>query len=322
MSRIKKAIVFLCFFPSPLISQVINDTSSFRKLEGDRYFNFQYENDFFASTDYYYSQGLNLEIGLPALIKNPLNFLLPKLNNSHKTHGIALEHAVFTPLSIRRSDISYNDRPFAAYLILKSFLISTSTSHQQRLSSTISLGAMGPLAFGGGMQRNIHKWLDNIEPLGWEHQIKNECIVNYELSYEKQLLQFKNNFLLSSLVVVQTGTLMSNVQSGGTIMIGKFSPPFSTFDKVHESRYQVYFYAQPFVKLVAHNATLEGGLFNRTSPYTITSKEVERILFQTKFGIVFGVDKTFIEFSQSVISKEFTGGKLHRYGGIEIGYLF
>jgi lipid A 3-O-deacylase len=291
-------------------------------MNSDQYFRFHYENDFFTSTDYYYSQGINVEIGLPGLKKNPLNVLLPKLKYSNKTHGLAMEHSVFTPLSIRKLDISYKDRPFAAYFILKSFLITTDTLHQQRLGSTISIGILGPSAFGGGMQRNIHKWLDNIEPLGWEHQINNEAIVNYELSFEKQLYRLKDNFLLNSIVVIQTGTLMSNVQAGGTIMIGKFNSPFSSFDQEQERKHQVYFYAQPFLKLVGHNVTLNGGWFNRTSPYTITSRDIERIVFLSNFGIVFRFHKTYFEYSQSVLSKEFGNGKSHRYGGIMIGVRF
>lgn len=322
MIRVEKAVILFCTIPFSMFSQTIDNTSFYRNLDSDSYCRFHYENDFFASTDHYYSQGLNIEIVLPALIKNPLNLLLPKLNNRYKTYGLSLEHAVFTPLSIRRSEISYNDRPFAAYFILKSFLTSTDTLRQQRLSSTISLGLLGPSAFGYEMQRNIHKWLDNIEPLGWEHQISDEALVNYELIFERQLYLSRNRFLLSSIVGIQAGSLMSNVQAGVTMMAGIFNSSFSNLNGESGRRYKLYVYAQPLIKGIAHNATLEGGWLNGNETYELGSQKIERIVFQSKFGIVVGFYKTTVELSQSIISEEFISGKSHRYGAIRIGLRF
>ena len=312
----------ICFTPVTLFAQVIDETSSYRNMESDRYFRLHYVNDFFAATDFYYSQGINFELGYPVLKKNPLNFLLPKLKNSEFAYGIAVEHAVFTPLSIRNPDISFNDHPFAAYFILKSFLISTDTIHQQRLSSTISTGVLGPAVFGHGMQKSIHESLKNIEPLGWEHQISNDFIFNYELFYERRLYQPNTIFLINGIVKLQAGTLLNNIQAGFTVIAGKYNSPFSSFINKPKHRYKIYFYAQPFVALVGYNATLEGGMFNRESEYKLSAAQLERALFQTNFGVVIGDKKTYLEFFHSFLSKEFEKGKLHRWGGIVIGFRF
>ena len=291
-------------------------------MSSDSYFRFHYENDFFTATDYYYTQGISFELAAPSLRKNPLTVLLPKLKGSCATYGLTLDHVGFTPSSIRHTEIIYNDRPFAAYIMLKTFLVSTDTLHHRRLSTTLSTGVIGTAAFGEGMQKTIHNWLKNIEPLGWEHQIKNDVVLNYELSYERQLYYYKNIFLFSSLIKIQAGTLMDNVQVGCTIFAGKFNSPFSSCASESENKFKLYCYAQPLVSLVGYNATLQGGLFNRDSPYTIASQHVTRTVFQTNFGLVLGFHKIYLEYCQSFISKEFDTGIIHRWGGIKIGVRF
>lgn len=311
-----------CGIPISLFSQLVDNTSSFRSMESVGYFRLHYENDFFTASDFYYSQGINLEFSSPELKYNPLNGLLPKLKNNSSTNGLALEHAVFTPSSIRQKEIIQNDRPFAAYLILKTFLISVDTLHHQRLSSTLSIGGLGPVAFGSEMQKSIHKWLKNIEPLGWEHQIENDVVLNYEVSYERQLYQYRNNFLLSSLGKIQVGTLMDHAQVGCTFLFGKFNSPYASSARVPKNSFKFYGYAQPLVGLVGYNATLQGGLFNRKSPYTLTSHQLTRTVFQANLGIVLRYHKVYLEYSQSMLTKEFDTGKFHRWGGIKAGITF
>lgn len=291
-------------------------------MESTGYFRLHYENDFFTARDFYYSQGINLEFCSPALLNNPVNLLLPKLKNSCNTFGLALEHAVYTPSSIRNTEILYNDHPFAAYIMLKTYLISIDTLHSQRLSSTFSIGGIGPVASGDAMQKSIHKWLKNIEPLGWEHQIENDVVLNYQLSYELQLYNYKNCFLLSSLVKIQAGTLMDNAQIGCTVISGKFNSPFSSCSVAPRNIFKLYGYAQPLVRLVGYDATMQGGMFNRDSPYTLTSHQLTRTVFQTNFGIVFGFRKVYLEYCQSMLTKEFDTGKFHRWGGIKAGITF
>jgi lipid A 3-O-deacylase len=265
----KKWLILFCGIPFSLFSQTIDNTASFRSMESAGYFRLHYENDFFTARDFYYSQGINLEFCSPPLINNPVNLLLPKMKNSCTTFGLALEHAVYTPSSIRNTDIMFNDHPFAAYIMLKTFLISIDTLHSQRLSSTVSIGGIGPVAAGDAMQKSIHKWLKNIEPLGWEHQIKNDIILNYELNYERQLYKYKSCFQLSSLVKIQAGTLMNNAQIGCTVLSGKFNSPYASFESTPQKTLRLYAYAQPLVKLVGYDATLQGGMFNNDSPYTL-----------------------------------------------------
>ena len=83
------------------------------------------DNDYFSATDYYYTQGYNFELTSPWLRKNPLNPLFKKLKKSDQKYGLSIEHMGYTPTSISSDAILYGNRPFAAAIMLKSFLVST-----------------------------------------------------------------------------------------------------------------------------------------------------------------------------------------------------
>lgn len=318
------AVVFLQFISFFANAQEIDNSASFRNINSDRYFRLHYENDFFTATDYYYTQGINLEYVHPALKKLGYQKFLFHLSNSKLKYGLSLEDNGYTPTSIRHEEIIYNDRPFAAALFLKPFLIALDSVKQQRTSSSVSIGIMGPRAGGEQMQKSIHKWLNNIEPLGWQHQVANDVIVNYQIEHEKKLIAARHYFLVSTYAQANVGSFNDNVRAGFTLMLGHFYSPFeqtkSNFAKGFKFRFHVY--EQPLVSLIGFDATLQGGLFNRTSPYTISSASITRITFQNNFGAVFNIGKIYLEYFQSILTKEFSTGKYHRWGGVRIGFAF
>jgi len=308
----------------PLLSfaQRIDNPVSFRNITGDHYFRIHYDNDFWGKTDYYYTQGYNLELVSPFLKKNPLSSVLLRLKNSRQKYGIAFEHYGFTPTSIKSNQILHNDRPFAGVILLKSFIISTDTLHKSRLSSVLSTGMIGPAAFAGKMQKKIHSWTGDPEPIGWQYQIHNDFIVNYELNYEKQIFNLPNIFSLNTNSQIRLGTLSDKIQSGATLTLGRFDSPFVPKEKTIRNNYQLYFYLQPLVSLVGYDASLQGGLLNRTSQYTLKSAQINRFTFQNSLGMVLSVRNLYFEYYRSFLSREFKQGKTHRWGGIKIGVAF
>ncbi|MEO6687110.1 MAG: lipid A-modifier LpxR family protein [Dyadobacter sp.] len=184
-----RKLLLILIFLIPLVSygQRIDNLASFRNVTGEKYFRIHYDNDFYGKTDYYYTQGYNFEFVNPGLKKNPLSHTLLRLKNSRTKYGISFEHYGFTPTSIKSNEILRNDRPFAGVIMLKSFAVSVDTLHKSRLSSVLSTGMLGPAAFAGKMQKKIHSWTGDQEPMGWQYQIRNEVVVNYELNYEKEI---------------------------------------------------------------------------------------------------------------------------------------
>lgn len=310
-------ILFL-LFTSFSFSQKIDNTASFRDVKSDNYFRFHYDNDYFTATDQFYTQGYTFELTSPLLSKNPVNYIFLKSKNSSDKFGISLDHIGFTPTTIKSNEILYGDRPFAAAIFLKSFKIATDTINKTRIESSLSIGIIGPGAFGYEMQKGIHEWIGDEIPMGWQHQIKNDLVLNYNLTHEKELLRFKDYFALNSHLTARVGTLNTNASVGLTATLGLINSPFtSTSDK---NKFQIYLYSQPLANFIGYDASLQGGLFNQSSPYTIPDSDIERITLQNNFGIVMQWRSLYLEYNRVFLTREFETSKSHKWGGFRIGF--
>ena len=300
------------------MAQKIDNMASFRDIKSTNYFRFHYDNDYFTSTDKEYTQGYNFELVSPRLAKNPVNHLYITPKNSEFKYGLSLEHIGFTANNIASNQIQFDDRPFAAAIMLKSFLIATDTINKSRIVSSLNLGIIGPGAFGGDMQTAIHEATGNTIPLGWYNQIKNDVVVNYEISYEKQLLRLNNFFAVQSNTTVRIGTLFTNASVGLNATFGIINSPFTTLK--NKSKFQLYLYTQPLVNFIGYDATLQGGLFNHKSVYTIKESDIERFTFQNNYGIVLQYRWLYLEYSRTLLTREFSYGSQFKWGGIRIGF--
>ena len=324
MHLIKYILLPTLFLMGKSYGQVDDNTAVYRNISSSKYVRIHYDNDFFTNSDKYYSQGISIEVVNPAMSRFFISKLLVKPAGNEIKYGIALNDFGYTPTSISSNEIRFGDRPFSAALYLKTFAIATDTNKHRRISSALSVGIIGPAAGGKQMQTGIHRWLDNIIPQGWQHQIRNDVIMNYQLHYDRQLLGIKNIFLLNAAAEIQAGTLKNKLSSGLNLMIGKFNNPYKAAVKNQGLRKRVTFhlYAAPQVSFVGYDATLQGGIFNRKSPYTIASQDISKITFQANAGLVINIRKLSLEYCQSYLTKEFTTGNFHRWAGLKIGVGF
>ncbi|UPT72354.1 MAG: lipid A deacylase LpxR family protein [Flavobacterium sp. JAD_PAG50586_2] len=87
-----------------------------------------------------------------------------------------------------------------------------------------------------------------------------------------------------------------------------------------QKQVQLYFYNQPLVNLIAYDATLQGGLFNRESVYTISRSDIELFTLQNNFGIVLQYRWLYLQYSRTILTREFSYGNSFKWGGIRIGF--
>ncbi len=317
----------ICFLTTAAFSQVIDNTASYRMIDAERYIRFQYDNDYFTDSDLYYTQGLNLEVISPTLKKNPLTRLLITPKENINQVGLAVEHNAYTPTSISSNEIRYGDRPFAASLMIKTFGASVNPSRRYRITSSLSLGMIGPVAGAYQIQKTIHRWIKGTDPQGWQYQIKNDLIINYEVGVEKNIIH-SNHVLLNGFVAGRLGTYSTKFSAGSTFMLGKFNSTITRCFSgkklsIEKQKFTYHFYLQPIVNIVLYDATMNGGLvFNRDSRYTLSNKEIERFTLQGNAGVVFSIGSFYIDYFQSILSKEFTTGDYHRWGGLRVGCIF
>ncbi len=320
MRTIVTCILFAILLLPECIAQKIDNLVSFRDIKSDNYIRFNYENDLFAGTDANYTQGYSLEVVAPFFKKNPLNYLLYAPPNAEIRYGLAIEHLAYTPERYELPDIQFGDRPFAAAIMLRSFSIASHTETKSRITASLSMGIIGPAAFGDEIQTAIHKITGDKIPLGWHNQIKNDLVLTYQIGYEKQLFNYKDVFTLEATTNATFGTLFTNAAVGIHTTFGIINNPFSPMEDKKDLK--LYVYAQPVLTAVGYDATLQGGVFNKNSPYTISSGAIERFTGQVTYGIVLQTTWLYLEYSQTAITREFETGRSARWGGVKVGVGF
>lgn len=319
-------VLLLWLLSGAASGQAIDNTLSFKNINTDQYFRLSYENDYFSATDKYYTQGIALELVNPKLKNFPLHRLLFTPVRGHTRYGIGLEHDVYTPSRINITEVIPGDRPFAACLFIKSFAITIDSIKKRRFAASLSSGVIGPAAYARELQTEVHRVLPkNSLPYGWGNQVRNDLLLNYQLGYEQQLLSYRNIFSLDAGAVARFGTVSNKVSVGSTILIGYFNTPFATRREhlprsTTKNNFRIYAYERPEVSFVGYDATLQGGLFNRTCPHTISSSDITRITFQNRFGFVVAWRGMYLEYFQSFISSEFRTGDYHVWGGVQIAF--
>jgi hypothetical protein len=316
----RKLITYILAFP-PLLSagQQIDNTLSYSSFNTDTYVRLTYDNDFFTATDKYYTQGIQLEVAVPVFKKAFYRNAFIHPFHGEKMSGIAIQHNAYTPTNIIPDVILYNDRPYTATLMLQLFNTDRDTNKRQRFTSTLNLGVMGPHAGGKWMQESIHSWLDNVQPGGWKYQLSNDVIVNYTANYERTVLSFANHFMLNALGSAALGTMNDKVSVGFNVMTGSFNDFYGI---INRKKFRTYIYAQPLVSFIGYNATLQGGMFAKTNIYSIQAKDIERLVFSGRAGIIFQIAGIYLEHFYAISTKEFTTQKNSFWGGLQIGVAF
>lgn len=283
-----------------------------------RYFGFRYENDFFNATDQYFTQGVQFTYAAPFVARSPLSRILLRPKDAVMEDALLLEQQCYTPTSIRRDTIFTGDRPFAAALFLGQRAVAMDDSRGLRLSSTISIGVLGPCAVCAEEQRGIHDALDNIEPLGWEFQVSNALLLNYAAVVEKRVVDLP--FLETSVgPLAEVGTYRTNAGLMAHLEMGSFFSRFAQRPQ-RDHRFHISAFGEAIGKLVAYDATLQGGFFSGESPYTLRADELTRTVLRGTFGLRASFGRMEITASRTFITREFEHGRDHGWGGFLLTY--
>jgi len=295
-------------------------------ISTNRYIGVNFDNDIFNNTDYYYTNGIRIDYISPIFASSPFAYpMLPYNKLSMNYHGITIVQNMYTPTNPDTSLLLLGDRPFAAYLYLGHFKNTLVSERRYRQYSEIQIGLVGPGSLGGFVQDQIH----DIPPMGWENQIQNDIVMNYTAEFEKGILN-PEVFDLNLFARGQLGTLYTNAGAGLRIRLGLFNPYFempwlagerSTEGKA-SGKWQYGIFATGFVKGVLYDATLEGGVFNNTSNYTIPASDIERLVLQASAGVFFAYRQFGLMYEQFYITPEFAGALHHRWGHINVSYCF
>lgn len=306
-----------------------SQNDSVRAPDLENYISLNYDNDFFSTTDRYYTQGIRLDFIHPVVRYSPFSYTLIRLNkNARNYYGFHAQQDVFTPVTIRYMGgaIYYGERPFTAVFFISHSLTSINKEKKLLLRTQLDLGILGPYAKGEEEQKGIHKAINNIEPLGWENQLATDVVVNYKTKIEKGFVNLKN-FELMGNSTLRVGTLYTDLGLGLYSRLGIFSPYFNNLglEKTAAERkndFKIWLIGSAGAKVVAYNATLQGGLFNTSSIYTLPDSDVQRVVAELMGGIVIAYKHVSLEYSKFYITPEFKKGVDHGWGKCAINVSF
>jgi len=312
-------IFIAAFIALPLFAtgQAMDNYHVYQNIEPQRYYRLGYDNDFFTATDEYYTQGISMEVVSPTLRYNPLAHLTIRLRNADDRYGVMIEHEGYTPRSIGDEQILYNNHPYAGVLMLRTFSTSVQRLNGQRLYTSLSLGVIGPASGAKELQVTIHRALGDLLPGGWQHQVRNDLVLNYEAQYERKLFNAGHIFELDANAGARTGTLSDKANLGLEMMAGYFNSPLQA-DNDHKA-FHIYLFEAPSISGIAYDATLQGGMFDHASPYTISSSQLSRVVFDNRAGAVLTYKGIYLQYYYAYQSKIFQTGLTHWWGGFSIG---
>jgi lipid A 3-O-deacylase len=234
------------------------------------------DNDLYTSTknDMYYTNGL--EIFYRFLSKNT-NERINKKSTEFK-----IGQYLYNPRYINKEAVSINNRPFAGYLFAEAGR-SYFYQNESVLKADFQVGYVGPNSYGEEVQKNFHNLIGYKKVYGWENQIHNALGLQVHAMFSKKLFPGKHNdFIdLNFQSEANLGTIFTGVSTGFLSRIGfrKLLPVYDS--NLHDASMssvpqinvrEFYFYVAPSVNYQLYDATIQGSLFNSTSPITYDLK--------------------------------------------------
>lgn len=308
------------------------------------------ENDLFYDTDRDYTSGVRLSVISPDLDEDfdraeevpgvlvPIARRLPFLGNGSTRKNVvySLGQNLYTPFHTSSTEFDPDDRPYAALLYF-GFAFHSSTERQHD-SLEINLGVVGPWALGEETQNLIHRIRDFPAANGWDHQIRNEPIINfvYERKWRQPVFQAGS---WGAEVLAHGGGALGNLytyaNTGGGLRFGWNLPsdfgdghirpggdanaPISADDvRVRrDGSVGIHTFITTDGRLMLRDITLDGNTFVR-------SHSVERAWWVADISggvaAVWGLWK--MSYAATYRTRTFEGGEPQTFGSINLGLTF
>jgi len=201
--------------------------------ENERFFSAQYENDLITpnNRDRYYTNGVQFSLLLKEEPPAPLAFISKLTPFYEEGEGLnlvkyTLGQKMFTPDDISTPNLQLNDRPYAGYLYFGASVLSQiyhSDSFTYGNQFEVTLGIVGPAAFGEQTQTGVHKMIGSPLPQGWDNQLKNEPALGLNYTRFWRYIQptlFGMEFGYNPQVSATIGNVYTHASTGLMLRLG------------------------------------------------------------------------------------------------------
>ncbi len=302
------------------------------------------DNDFLnlrgKGTDEAYTNGLKIEYfnENKSEVSFFLNKWLPKAGkDAVNTFGWGIMQMIYTPRNISKAEPDKNDFAYAGALFLVRSLQSDNARQKVSFHSEILLGILGPYSFAKQTQIAFHKLINDQRPMGWDHQLKTDLILNMNFAAEKEIYSHDDKVNLASGGKVMVGTMHTGVSGYSTIRVGRINPLYNGYithltganltKKNEKSRWQAYIMIKPQITYMQRNALVSGGYFDseRNKIRKKANDEAEPIIaiasnikYSFDYGFMLSLNNVSLGITQKVESAEIRGARHHEVGNISL----
>ncbi len=307
-------------------------------------FTVQIENDKFTpgNTDKHYTNGFRLawvsdktEPDENTWARNLLQFLYPLADVRAGRIGFSLGQAIYTPDDTDRNPPPPDDRPYAGWLFAGASLHAENayTDRASTLDSVeLTLGIVGPHAYGRQVQNEFHTIIGVDPSHGWDYQLHDEPAVNmvFERRWRPAPLEFWG---LQADAIPYLGGSVGNVfdfAGGGAVLrLGQelkndYGPahiqPSLGGLEASDSTKGLWWYVFAGVegRAVAHNIFLDGNTF-QSSP----SVDRKWAVGDGLLGVAVAYDRYRLALTDVHRTKEFNGQQgMDHFAGINLSVHF
>jgi lipid A 3-O-deacylase len=297
-------------------------------------------------SDEHYTNGLKFDFGfqgqlvdrwarrLPTVPFIGLDDEGPRGEQMRSAFGIGIAQLMFTPEDLSRSDLIEDDRPYAGYLGFNFFLQRVQGNNWEHFE--VDVGVVGPASFAREVQEQVHATFPgNINPQGWNHQLSNEPVLNFNYRRRWRLDALPPDTPLGLQFIPGAGVAAGNMLTAARVdLIGRFGwnlPEDFGPSRILDLRdatarrgrhteygdWSVYIYGRAGGRAVAHDIFLDGNSF-------ADSHSVAREVFvgELQFGIVGRWRFLEVGYGQTWVSGEFEEEQPSAHGAVTVNLHF
>lgn len=244
-----------------------------------------------------------------------LNILTEQSEPSH--YSLTVGQDIYTPDNLALSELQPEQNPYAGWLYVR--LAKMKISENQKKTSALSVGMVGPASFAKEVQTEFHDFFEMTHPNGWDHQLNNEFGVILENETETRNFQAKflnHKFEQSYGLNSRFGNIHTDSAVFVTHKIGKH---YQSFKKSIDRQYSYYLYNQFKTSVIAKNIFLDGNTFSDSH-----SVDKSTMVGHWQYGVAVEYNSWLFKIYQTVQTKVFKeqDKDYHVFGGFQITKLF
>ncbi|MFK8027781.1 MAG: lipid A-modifier LpxR family protein [Gammaproteobacteria bacterium] len=289
-----------------------------------------------GGTDRFYSNGFEAQIRCNTDVEDEnshsnyayqsLNWLNANTNFVRISKGVKLGQKIYTSSDLTQTEDEIDtsrDRPYAGWTYASLFY-EAETLQDKYLRHEFSLGCVGPCSQADNIQTEWHELLGFVEPEGWDLQIKNQLALQYFLEYKTNRYEIFPYISLHPRYKVSLGTIFNDLSFGGEFIVGDKSNEAVTNPSHQYKKWDWQIFLHNDIKLVAFNGTLEGSIFNDSSPHTVNPS---RVVLENGIGVRLNYNNQY-SFQYRFIGRSTENEEQdwkfwdHKYGSFEFGFGF